>query len=153
MRPMANIASVLKSEVARVARKEVRAEIEGLRKANSQHRSAIAELRRELAAVQKQLKQADRERTASAKEQTAAERKHRFSATRLAAHRTKLGLSAADYGRLVGMSGATIYLWEQGKTRPRPEQVQQLGLLKAMSRTAVQKQLEQIKGGEASVAE
>ena len=47
-------------------------------------------------------------RTASAKEKNLAERKHRFSAVRLAAHRSKLGLSAADYGRLVGMSGATM---------------------------------------------
>ena len=73
---MANIASVLKAEIARVARKEVRAELEGLKKAIAQHRSAIAELRRELAALQRQLKQADRERTASAKEQALAERKH-----------------------------------------------------------------------------
>ena len=91
-------------------------------------------------------------RTASAKEKNLAERKHRFSAVRLAAHRSKLGLSAADYGRLVGMSGATIYLWEQGERRPRPEQVQQLGLLKAMSRSAILKQLEQIKTGEAAAS-
>ena len=90
---MTNIATVLKVEIVRVARKEIRSELEGLKKANTQHRSAIAELRRELAALQRQLKQADRERTASAREKTAAERKHRFSATRLAAHRTKLGLS------------------------------------------------------------
>lgn len=148
---MTNIASVFKAEITRVARREVRAEIEGLKKANSQHRSAIAELRRELAALQKQLKQAERECGASAKEKATTERKHRFSAARLAAHRAKLGLSAADYGRLVGMSGATIYLWEQSRTRPRPEQVQQLGLLKALSRRAVLERLGQVKGSEASV--
>ena len=146
---MTNIASVLKAEIARVARKEIRAELESLKKANAQHRSAIAELGRELAALQRQLKQADRERTAGAKEKALAERKHRFSATRLVAHRAKLGLSAADYGRLVGMSGATIYLWERGESRPRPEQVQQLGLLKAMNRSVILKQLAQVKGGEA----
>ena len=85
--------------------------------------SGIAELKRELMALQRQLKQADRESTASAKEQAMAEHKHRFSAARLAARCTKLGLSAADYGRLVGMSGATIYLWERGESRPRPEHV------------------------------
>jgi DNA-binding transcriptional regulator YiaG len=146
---MTNIATVLKAEIVRVARKEIRSELEGLKKASAQHRSAIAELKRELAAMQKQLKQAERERTASAREKTAVERKHRFSATRLAAHRTKLGLSAADYGRLVGMSGATIYLWERGESRPRPEQVRQLGLLKAMNRSVILKQLAQVKGGEA----
>lgn len=41
-----------------------------------------------------------------------AETPRRFSATRFAAQRAELGLSGAFYGTLVGMSGATIYLWE-----------------------------------------
>jgi hypothetical protein len=43
---MPNVASVLKSEIARVARKEVRAEIASLKKAASAYRSDIAELKR-----------------------------------------------------------------------------------------------------------
>ena len=31
----------------------------------------------------------------------------------------RLGLSAKDYGRLVGVSAATIYGWEEGKSKPR----------------------------------
>jgi len=134
MRPMANIASVLKSEIARLARKEVRAEIESLKKASVQHRSAIASLRREVESLQKALKQAGRKQTVEARMEESADRTYRFSATRLAAHRARLGLSAADYGKLVGMSGATIYLWEQGKVRPKPEQVRQLGELKQLGR-------------------
>lgn len=142
---MASIATVLKAEIGRVARKEVRAELASLKKSNANHRTAIADLRRELAVLQKQLKQANRERTANVKQTAAAERKYRFSAARLAAHRDKLDLSAADYGRLVGMSGATIYLWEQGKARPRPEQVQQLGLLKTIGRNALLERLQRAK--------
>jgi hypothetical protein len=37
-----NIASVLKEEIARVARKEVRSETENLKKASAQYRSEIA---------------------------------------------------------------------------------------------------------------
>ena len=37
-------------------------------------------------------------------------------------HRTKLGLSASDYAKLVGVHPITIYSWEQGKTKPRKEQ-------------------------------
>lgn len=147
---MANIASLLKTEIARIARKEVRAEVESLKKTNSQHRSLIAQLRREVAALQKQLRQVNRERAAAANETKASDRKYRFSATRLAAHRTKFGLSAADYGKLAGVSGNTLYLWEQGKSRPKPEQVQRLGMLKGLSHKAALAQLEQIKGGEAS---
>ncbi|AVO43410.1 helix-turn-helix domain-containing protein [Simplicispira suum] len=142
---MANIASVFKAEISRIARKEVRAEVESLKKANSQHRSAIAELRRELAALQKQLKQAQRERASSDAKEKATDRKYRFSAARMAAHRSRLGLSAADYGRLISMSGATIYLWEQGKARPKPEQVQQLGELKHRSGKEILARLAQAK--------
>lgn len=147
---MPNFASVLKAEIARIARKEVRAEIEGLKKTNSQQRSAIAELRRELAALQKQLKLANRERASSVAKEQAIDRKYRFSASRLAAHRNKLDLSAVAYGSLIGMSGATIYLWEQGKARPRPEQVQRLGLVKKMTRREILERLQQLKGEKAS---
>lgn len=140
---MADIASLLKTEIARIARKEVRAEIQNLKKANSQHRGLIVELRREIAALQKQLRQVSREHIATANETKALNRKYRFSATRLAAHRAKFGLSAADYGKLVGVSGSTIYLWERGKTRPKPEQVQQLGTLKGLSRKATLARLAQ----------
>ncbi|PZQ77860.1 MAG: hypothetical protein DI563_02145 [Variovorax paradoxus] len=147
---MTNIASALKAEIARVARKEIRAEIEGLKKASAQQRTVIAQLRRELALLQKALKEGQRLAAAQARAAGRASSSsepvgsieddgtpRRFSAKRLAAHRTKLGLSAADYGKLVAISGATIYNWEQGKTRPSPEQVQALGLVKLMSPTAV----------------
>jgi len=143
---MANIASLLKTEIARIARKEVRAEIESLKKTQSQHRGLIAELRREIATLQKQLRQVSRERVAAVNETKALDRKYRFSATRLAAHRAKLGLSAADYGTLAGVSGSTIYLWEQEKSRPKAEQVQQLGMLKSRSRKSALAQLETAKG-------
>jgi DNA-binding transcriptional regulator YiaG len=58
--------------------------------------------------------------------EAAAGTRRRFSATRLAAHRAKLGLSAASYGQLVGVSGQTIYHWEQGKARPRAAQLENL---------------------------
>src|SRR5664279_782864 len=51
---MPNIASVLKDEVLRLARKEVRTEIEGLKKASVQYRSDIAALKRRVADVEKQ---------------------------------------------------------------------------------------------------
>ena len=135
---MTDIASVLKSEIARVARKEVRAEIKSLKKANVQYRGAIAELRRKVSELQKQLRQADRRTEAASRAMAtvSSDTPRRFSANRLAAHRAKLGLSAAAYGKLVGMSGATIYLWEQRKARPNEEQLQRLAAVRALSKRA-----------------
>lgn len=143
---MPNIASIVKAEIARLARKEIRTEIEGLKKANSQHRAAIAQLRRELVDAQKQmmrLRQPSGSRTARVPvaQDTGDATPRRFSASRLAAHRAKLKLSAADYGKLVGVSGATAYLWEKGQTRPPSAQVQALGALKHLSRKAIQERL------------
>lgn len=127
---MPNIASILKAEISRVARKEVRTEIEALKKASAQHRSSIAALRRQVSALEKELRRTAKGagRRASVDNPAAQEEglKRRFSAKRLAAHRGKLGISAAAYGKLVGVSGQTIYHWEQGKARPRAAQLESL---------------------------
>ena len=98
---MPNIASILKAEISRVARKEVRAEIESLKKASVAHRGSIAELRRQVNAPERELrhvmKGAARPTAADLSDSDAASgTMRRFSATRLAAHRAKLGLSAAS---------------------------------------------------------
>lgn len=50
----------------------------------------------------------------------------RFSAKGLKANRERLGLSADNYGKLVGVSGLSIYNWEQGKARPRESSIEAL---------------------------
>jgi len=104
--------------------------MEALRKASLAHRSSIAELRRQVSALEKELRRAARGATRPAviadSEGDETSTKRRFSATRLAAHRLRLGLSAASYGQLVGVSGQTIYHWEQGKARPRAAQLESL---------------------------
>ena len=43
----------------------------------------------------------------------------RFQARGLRSLRTRLGLGAEDFGRLIGVSGQSIYNWEAEKTTPR----------------------------------
>ncbi|WP_341887064.1 helix-turn-helix transcriptional regulator [Variovorax sp. YR752] len=134
---MPDITSILKAEISRVARKEVRAEIETLKKASTSHRSAIADLRRQISALEKELRRVSKGTTRQAAAATpddadGSDTKRRFSATRLAGHRAKLGLSAASYGALVGVSGQTIYHWEQGKARPRAAQLESLATVRSL---------------------
>ena len=143
---MPNIASILKAEISRVARKEVRAEIDILKKASAQHRASIAALRRQVSALEKELRRAAKGTARRAPADDADETgeagpKRRFSATRLATHRGKLGLSAASYGKLVGVSGQTIYHWEQGKARPRAAQLQRLAAARELSKQEVVERL------------
>jgi DNA-binding transcriptional regulator YiaG len=143
---MPNIANILKAEIARVARKELRAEIEPLRKSLAQYRSTIAALHRQLTQLERQIKRGAKAAARGAvsspiKDEAPKERQVRFSAERLAAHRQKLGLSAADYAKLVGASPLSVYKWESGKTRPRQAQIQALAAVRALSKANVQERL------------
>ncbi|BEP54068.1 MULTISPECIES: helix-turn-helix domain-containing protein [unclassified Variovorax] len=145
---MPNIATILKAEISRVARKEVRTEIETLKKASAQHRSSIAALRRQIDSLEKELRRVNkgsaRARSAPATTEPVEQgTARRFSASRLAAHRSKLGLSAAAYGKLVGVSGQTIYHWEQGKARPRAAQLESLASVRSLGKRDVAQQLQE----------
>ena len=59
-------------------------------------------------------------------------------------HRDKLGLSAADYGKLVGVSGLTIYNWEKGESSPREKQLLAWGEIRGLGKREAVKRLELI---------
>jgi DNA-binding transcriptional regulator YiaG len=143
---MPNIQSVLKAEISRLARKEVRDELAAVKKASGHYRSQIAALRRQVDALQKTVKRltrtgaAARERTTS--EDDAEGRLRRFSSARLTKHRQKLGLSAADFGALMGVSGQSIYKWEAGEVRPRRKQLEAIAQLRTLGKREAAARLE-----------
>ena len=144
---MPNIAAILKEEIVRLARKELRTELERFKKASSQYRSDIAELKRRAAALEKQqarLAKKDSGKVES-QEETSESTRFRFSAKRLAAQRQKLGLSAADMGALLGVSAQSIYHWEAGKTRPRQQQLAAIAALRKLGKREAKARLESLK--------
>lgn len=131
---MPNIAQVLKQEIARIARKQSRGDIAALKKSVTRQRTEIAALKRALGSLARQLSASARPLKASMPApETQASTVTRFSAKRLAAHRRRLGLSAADMGRLLGVSGQSIYLWEHGKTRPRGHTMPAIAALRTLN--------------------
>jgi DNA-binding transcriptional regulator YiaG len=58
----------------------------------------------------------------------------RFRKDGLKTHRAKLGLSAKDYGTLVGVSGLTIYHWESGKSKPRRRQLPAIAAVRSLGK-------------------
>jgi DNA-binding transcriptional regulator YiaG len=76
--------------------------------------------------------------------------KIRFSAKGLRSHRGALGLSAADYGQLVGVTGHTIYKWEQGETHPRQAQLAALVPVRGLRKREATARLEQFRGKSAT---
>jgi DNA-binding transcriptional regulator YiaG len=140
---MPNIASVLKNEISRVARKELRGETQGLKKSVSQYRSQIAELKRRVQALEQQVRRAARGNTkVDAREDAQAGSQLRFSAKGLAAQRRRLGLSAAAVAHLLGVSALSVYKWESGKTRPRARQIEAIAALRKMGKREARQRLE-----------
>jgi DNA-binding transcriptional regulator YiaG len=115
-----------------------------MRKASAQYRRDIAQLKRHAAGLAKQvayLEQQERKRAAT-RAPTASAKGRRFSARGLKTHREKVGLSAADYAMLVGVTPQTVYNWEQGKSRPREEQLASLVAVRDMGKREMLKRLE-----------
>lgn len=144
---MSNIASVLKGEITRIARREIKTETEALKKASTQYRSTLAGLKRQVLALEKNVaklaKARGKQRRADVAE-TNATRRVRYSAKRLAAHRAKLGLSAEAYGALVGVSGQSIYHWEAEKSRPRASQLQAIAAVRRLGKREATARLERL---------
>lgn len=136
MQPMPNIASILKAEISRVARKQVRSETSTLKKAISAYRSEIAALKRRAQALERVVKQVGRSRRGPATPpvDSALENAPRFSAKGLASHRRRLGLSAQEVGLLLGASGQSVYLWERGKARPRTSHLAAIAALRSLGK-------------------
>lgn len=145
---MPNFVSMLKSEISRVARKEVRTEIQALKKAASSHRSDIAALKRRAQALERELRRLGRTGPKATASQTGAAEvatPSRYSAKSLASQRRRLGLSASDCGLLVGASAQSIYNWEEGNVRPQPKHLAAIAALRSMGRRGVATRLEALK--------
>jgi DNA-binding transcriptional regulator YiaG len=138
---MPNIGALLKSEITRLARKEIRGEVASLRKAGAGYRRDIAALKRQIADLQRQMGANRRSRRAESADSTQST-KMRFSAKGMKSHRAKLGISAGDYGRLAGVSAQSIYNYETGKATPRQAQVAALLAVRSLGKREAMARLE-----------
>jgi len=141
---MGTLAAALKDEITRLARKEIKQEVASIKKSSAQHRREIAELKRINAAAEKRIKfleSAERKRVKTAPLPDVNE-DIRFSGSWVKAHRKKLGLSAADYGKLAGVFQLTIYNWESGKSRPNKKGLASWAAIRHLKKREAQKRLE-----------
>lgn len=144
---MANLAAVLKSEIRRLARSEARDVTDVSRRAAAQHRRDIAELKRKVASLERKVALLEKRTWREVAPKAGADMDAdslRFSAKGLASRRQKLGLSGADYATLLGVSTQTLYNWEQGRSKPRQEQLAKLAALRSISKREALARLEQL---------
>lgn len=135
---VSNFANQIKNEISRLAKKEVRAEIQSLKKASASYRSEIAGLKRRISELESALKK----QATTTKNKTIARPEEeksllRFRVTGFANLRKKLGISAAQLGKLLGVSAQSVYHWETGKSKPRKSQLQAIAEVRKMGKKIV----------------
>jgi DNA-binding transcriptional regulator YiaG len=146
---MPNIAVVLKSEIVRLARREIKGETDALKRASSHYRSEIASLKREINSLKKQISELARDNVLATEKSgtdTPASAGLRFRADGLKKYRERLGLSAVSAGKLIGVSALTVYNWEAGKTKPRQAQLLKIANLRKLSKREAEAILEALQG-------
>ena len=143
---MPNIAAVLKEEIARLTRKELRGQSGGLKKASSQHRRDIAALKRQVTKLESQVSLLEKQmlKTAPTSPEGDATTDVRFTAKGLQSQLRRLGLTATDFSKLVGVTPQSIYNWSRGASRPRKEQIAAIAALRGVGKKEAQARLRQL---------
>lgn len=118
---MPNVMGVLRSEIRRLARKEMKEAVRELKRQVAAIRRRLASTKKRMTDVERTARKAVTVRGAVAARQDSGGNgtQIRFSPRWVKVHRAKLGMSRRVYSKLIGVSPQTILLWESGKARPR----------------------------------
>ena len=136
---MANIAQMLKEEIARVSRKEAKKLLEKLQKDSVRLKHDAADLKRRVAVLErtnKKLVKATEINKQNAAPDEDEIRRLRPTGAMIKRLRDKLNLTQGDLGILLGVTGQSVYQWERkgGKLRLRGTTLAELVSVRKMGR-------------------
>jgi DNA-binding transcriptional regulator YiaG len=147
---MGKIETMIKSEIQRLARREIRSTFRPLKR-------EVRTMRLKLSSLMKgfsNLNRITKEQVQKASEQFKLEASPdeikiaRFSPARIRALRLKKGLSQKELGMLIGVSLGTVVLWEKGKITPKAERKGALIALRKLKKREIRRVLAEKKASE-----
>ena len=145
---MANFAQLLKEEIIRLSKKEVRTAmqpvlnaIQTLRKANAEQKKKLEELEQ---MFQKCLSYSSESGPSSDEKSSSLDKKTRLGAGGIIRIRKRLALDRQTMARLLGVNPNSIFLWEHGKNKPRPQMRMKILALRNLSKKDIQEHLKEL---------
>lgn len=140
---MTDLAHVLKTEISRLARKELRAQLEPLKKSAAQSKAQVAVLRNEVSALRRQVRALEKQtrRSSVNSDDVPTVSRQRFTAKGFATMRSRLGLSHREMGRLIGASDQSVRKWEDGEAIPRMKFQQAIFALRGVGKRGIAEHL------------
>jgi|WetSurMetagenome_2_1015567.scaffolds.fasta_scaffold31534_1 DNA-binding transcriptional regulator YiaG len=147
---MPNLSSVLKSEISRISRKEVKSSVNPIRTTNISLKKSLAELKRKLSVLEAKHKRLlSHAKIASPKVLDENEKKARITSKNIKSLRSKLGLSQNDFAKLIGVSTQNVFALEhkeKGRLKLRSATLSNLLSLRGIGKREAKKKLEEIAG-------
>ena len=140
---MAKIESIIKSEITRLAKHEVRKVFRPLRKEVWGMKLKLSNLIKNFTVLDRLAKEASKGKSTEPKLEASPEevKTSRLTPERIAGLRKKLGISQREMGVLVGATTGAVLSWEKGKFRPQGEKKAALVALRKIRKRDVKKML------------
>ena len=146
---MPNIARVLKEEIQRLARKEVRAELSRVRRDTVRLKKGVTALRREIAALSRTNSELMKKVSPVVAVKEAEEVAQKVATLRptsssLKRLRARLGLTQVQFGKLLGVTGQAVVQWagREGRIRMRKQTLSRLATVQHIGKREARRQLE-----------
>lgn len=146
---MPDIAKMLREEIQRLAKRQAKAEVSAIKRESVRLKKSVAEMRRQVAALNRTSRELLKKVTpvVTTKEiEVATENAARLRPTSagLKKLRARLGLTQAQFGQLLGVSGQAVVQWgnREGRVRMRTTtlaalaRIQHVGKREALRRLA-----------------
>jgi DNA-binding transcriptional regulator YiaG len=150
---MSNVVKILKAEIARISKKEAKSATEAIGKSNTWLRKNVAALKKRLVLLEKENKRLGaivKKYQATQPEKVDQEegKKARFASRGIVSLRKKLRLSQADFGKLLGTTAHSVYLWEKkaGALNLRDKTKAAILSIRKLSAREAKEKLEEIGG-------
>ena len=140
---MAKIESIIKSEIQRLAKHEVRSVYRPLRKEVWGLKLKLSNLIKNFAVLDRMAKGLAKTKSTEPKLEASPEevKASRLTPERIAGLRKKLGISQRKFGILMGASLGAVQSWEKGKFKPQGEKKAALVAMRKLRKRDVRKML------------
>jgi DNA-binding transcriptional regulator YiaG len=150
---MPNIAKVIREEIQRLAKRQVKAELASVKRDNVRLKKSVAELRRQVAALDATSRELARRVTpvvASKEIEEATEQaaKLRPTSKSLKTLRARLALTQSQFGQLLGVSGQAVVQWasRDGRIRMRKTTLAALARIQNIGKRQARRRLDEMAG-------
>ena len=149
---MGKVESILKSEMIRLASREMRNSFVPLKREVRSMKGIVSQLRKSVLILQRFMNQQERQMVPKAVPEVTPDdmKKARFSPRLIKSLRKHLGVSQMELAKLAGVTVGSVFLWEKGKFEPKDDKKKVLVGLRKLGRQKARSLLAEKKAEEAA---